>query len=312
MSDFFERIDSIGGDLRTTFRLLLDDVSPMSRGPVLDLYHTYGQGYLDEATEFISTMRRRFPRAEDYDHSLEAFGDLVVQYARLSAVFQKTLDYRSLRSQSTALDTVSGEDYYVQGLMWSYLFWFNHYNLRRFFRERVLNGSFPTKDYLEIGPGHGLFLADALRADETRAACACDLNPKAVAFAAETLERLGLNSGRVELVAGDCLARSFPVLYDLCVLVEVLEHVSSPATLLSRAVTLTKPGGRIFLTTVTNVPFVDHVYQFRHPDEIRRLIETAGLRMEAECVERVYNSPESQNAFDYFGLCRVDSVNGSR
>lgn len=304
MSDsFFQRIDSMGGDVQRTFRLLLEDISPMSLNPILALFNEYGNRYIEEARDFIEISRRRFSAPGEYEQSLEDFGEMVVQFARLSAVFQENMSYDSARPSGTDVETISGEDFYIKGLWWSYVFWFNHYNLRRFFHDKTLSAVRPGSDYLEIGPGHGLFIVDALRTGKMNRIVGCDRNSRAIAFAKDTLRRLELDDGRVSLISDNMASLSANHQFDLCVMAEVLEHVSSPGDLLRDAAAMIKPDGMIFVTTVTNVPFVDHIYQFRCIEEIREVVRAAGLTVTAERAERVFGAPERQAAYDYFAIC---------
>ncbi len=57
---------------------------------------------------------------------------------------------------------------YMNGLLMTSLWWSNHTAAMQFFRDRFLRQNPPEASHLEIGPGHGLFLA--LAAAEGRGA----------------------------------------------------------------------------------------------------------------------------------------------
>lgn len=50
--------------------------------------------------------------------------------------------------------------------------------------------------------------------------------------------------------------------YDSIFLIELLEHIKDPYELLMNCVNVLSPGGRIYLTTATNIPQFDHLYNF--------------------------------------------------
>jgi 2-polyprenyl-3-methyl-5-hydroxy-6-metoxy-1,4-benzoquinol methylase len=75
---------------------------------------------------------------------------------------------------------------------------------------------------------------------------------------------------------------------------EVLEHVKSPDRLMQKLHSMLNPDGRIFVSTCTNAPAIDHVYLFRHVDEIRKLLSDSGFIIENELVLPVENLPMSQ------------------
>ena len=50
--------------------------------------------------------------------------------------------------------------------------------------------------------------------------------------------------------------------FDSIFLIELLEHLDDPMNLLQVCYSSLKPGGKIFLTTATNIPQFDHLYNF--------------------------------------------------
>lgn len=52
--------------------------------------------------------------------------------------------------------------------------------------------------------------------------------------------------------------------YDSIFLIEILEHLDKPYDLLAACYKVMKPGSRIYLTTATNIPQFDHLYNFEH------------------------------------------------
>jgi hypothetical protein len=48
---------------------------------------------------------------------------------------------------------------YVNGILASQLWWANHTDTMRYFRDVFIAGAAPNFSHLEVGPGHGLFLS---------------------------------------------------------------------------------------------------------------------------------------------------------
>ena len=72
-----------------------------------------------------------------------------------------------------------------------------------------------------------------------------------------------------------------PVKYDSIYLIELLEHLEEPYTLLEQCKKVLSEKGKIYLTTATNIPQFDHLYKFEaaHEDFESR-IKSLGLKTE--------------------------------
>ena len=62
---------------------------------------------------------------------------------------------------------------------------------------------------------------------------------------------------------------------------EILEHVDNPLSFLT-GFSLLSVNGRVFISTCTDSPSIDHVYHFKTVGEIRHLIESAKLNIDSE------------------------------
>jgi 2-polyprenyl-3-methyl-5-hydroxy-6-metoxy-1,4-benzoquinol methylase len=65
--------------------------------------------------------------------------------------------------------------------------------------------------------------------------------------------------------------------FDMVVIGEVLEHVENPLEFLKKAQRLLTKNAVIYITVPINSPEVDHIYLFRHTDEIVKMIKDAHL-----------------------------------
>ena len=149
------------------------------------------------------------------------------------------------------------------------------------------------KKVLDIGCGGGI-LAEALALNGAEVT--------GIDLAAESLEVAklhGLETGvsvNYELIAAEDKAAAQPAEYDVVTCLEMLEHVPDPASIVSAAARLVKPGGHVIFSTLNRhpkaylmaivgaeyllnmVPKGTHDYQkFIKPSELMRMIDTTDL-----------------------------------
>ena len=61
-----------------------------------------------------------------------------------------------------------------------------------------------------------------------------------------------------------------------------MEHIEDPVKLLKKIYTLMTDDGKLFITTPTNAPAIDHIYLFQNADDIRAVIRAAGFEIRDE------------------------------
>ena len=94
---------------------------------------------------------------------------------------------------------------------------------------------------------------------------------------------------------------------DAVFLIEILEHLDAPDALLADAAGALGPGGRLYLTTATNIPQFDHLYNFSEDHAVfeRRLGEL-GLRIDrVEILTHQYMDIEIGAKNHVYALTRV-------
>jgi 2-polyprenyl-3-methyl-5-hydroxy-6-metoxy-1,4-benzoquinol methylase len=171
-------------------------------------------------------------------------------------------------------------DKYMYGLIVTAFLWPNHVEIARFFHDNL-----PTDKpghYLEVGPGHGYFMATAASTGSFDDLKGVDISEASIEqtraimrhFAPEALERCDLQ--QCDFLAADTLVKGN---YDAIVMGEVLEHVEQPEAFLKRIHELARDDAFIYVTTCVNAPAVDHIYLWRSTDDLEAMIEASGFKI---------------------------------
>jgi 2-polyprenyl-6-hydroxyphenyl methylase/3-demethylubiquinone-9 3-methyltransferase len=149
---------------------------------------------------------------------------------------------------------------------------------------------------LDVGCGGGI-LSEAL-ARAGAQVTGIDLAPRVLEVARLHLHESGQNVDYRE-VSVEALASESPAAFDAITCMEMLEHVPDPGSVIGACATLLKPGGRLFLSTLSRTPqaFVTaiagaeyllnllprgthHYAQFIRPSELASALRDAGLELE--------------------------------
>jgi len=207
--------------------------------------------------------------------------------------FARTGKYRATSTSEVFADVYSNDKImgpYMYGLGLSIFLWPNHYRLYDFFLQTIQK--LPSvKSYLEIGPGHGLFLWQSLQRFPQASFQAVDISQASINLSREFAEH-AQQKGRCSFEVKDVFQMEDTKQYDLLVMCEVLEHVTDVPGILRKLRGLLAPGGKCFLTTCANAPAVDHVYLFNDETDIRQHLEAAGFAILNSVAVPVDNIPQ--------------------
>lgn len=207
--------------------------------------------------------------------------DLIVKDTlREQFFFQKNKRYRYSTYAEVADSVYLNDEYmdkYMHGLAITSFLWPNHREMRRYFLQQMPKNT--SGRYLEIGPGHGIYLLSAMQRTAYNFFEGVDISPKSI-----DLTRNVLDSGHFgkfenfDLYCRDFLGEKMAhQRYDAIVMGEVLEHVEDPAAFLGTIHTLAGKDSFIYITTCINAPAIDHIYLFDSVDSLEKLIESSGL-----------------------------------
>ena len=168
---------------------------------------------------------------------------------------------------------------YMAGLLISQLTWLNHANVLYFYRHFFLGNNENGYNHLEIGPGHGLLLAEAARDSHCASVSGWDISESSLESTRTCLARLQIER-EVRLERRDALAQSHSERqFSSIVISEVLEHLEQPLEMLRALKGLCATGARIFINVPVNSPAPDHIYLLRTPEKAAELVEAAGLEI---------------------------------
>jgi SAM-dependent methyltransferase len=178
------------------------------------------------------------------------------------------------------------------GLAISQFLWETHYEILKSF-ERATETYCPGVDsYLEIGPGHGLYLHKAMKTlNPNTRITVIDISPASIAITKSIISHFHPQRSSIAYHTDDILRHETEERFGFLVMGEVLEHINVPHQVLLKVNALLKNNGRAFVSTAINSPAVDHVYHYRTVDDVRVMIRSAGLEIENELVLPVEDLP---------------------
>lgn len=171
---------------------------------------------------------------------------------------------------------------YMEGLLLSQLFWQNHAKFF-LFHTTYLRSVKQKFSYLEIGPGHGLYLANAASSDKCVLAEGWDVSRESLSQTSMSLKRMGVVAP-VKLEERDVqvpVAADNGKKFDILVISEVLEHLEKPVQALQSLRQHLSADGRIMINFPINSPAPDHIFLLRSEKEVVDFVEGAGLSVKS-------------------------------
>jgi 2-polyprenyl-3-methyl-5-hydroxy-6-metoxy-1,4-benzoquinol methylase len=198
--------------------------------------------------------------------------------------FRRTGGYR-LSSFADALKEVYNNtnfmSRYTNGILVSQVMWANHTGAFDDYLGSYLAKNHPDYSYLEIGPGHGLLLAEAALDQKCKSVAGWDVSASSLNSTRHCLDAIGIKRP-VNLEQHDIFSLSASAgTFDNVVVSEVLEHLEAPAVALRIIAELLKPDGRVFIAVPFNSPAPDHLFLFRKLQDLTEMVLAAGLTIDS-------------------------------
>lgn len=232
------------------------------------------------------------------EYAVTAYLDMCKTMMKCQIEFMKTGVYCITDHGQAFAETYANPERmksYMIGLALSQFLWPTHYRIYDAF-ERALRGcAHQVGSYLEIGPGHGLYMHKSIQLlrPGTRVQ-AVDISPISIEITRSIIEHFHPEIIGVTFQIGDFLCFDCTERYDFITMGEVLEHVNEPLRMLSKLEALLTDQGRAFVTTAINAPAIDHVYHFTCVEEVRAMIGEAGLVIVRDLVLPVEDLPMAE------------------
>ncbi|WP_337996573.1 class I SAM-dependent methyltransferase [Oleispirillum naphthae] len=260
----------------------------LSEWPEHEIYISKSlSGYTEEERAHVERLSERICALAG-----DRLPDFAASYKWLCGVFNeeqiafiRTGKYRRTSFAEANAEVYANKDFmqkYMEGLLVSQLLWSNH--ARAFlFHDAFIDSLKEGTRYLEVGPGHGLYLATAALNPRCAVVEAWDVSAESLEQTAASTRRMGISrpvrlAQRDVAEVGRRAEDGEP--FDVVVISEVLEHLEDPLRVLKNLRTFLVPGGRIFVHFPINSPAPDHIYLLTSLDEVRAMVEEAGFRVE--------------------------------
>jgi 2-polyprenyl-3-methyl-5-hydroxy-6-metoxy-1,4-benzoquinol methylase len=264
---------------------LIGSENPLQRKRIHNFLAEQNAGYFEFAEGLSRKLNHSILRSDtERLTAARAYNSTCMEILREQIRFRKAGTYLIQNAEVAEQTVYSQKDRmraYIVGLLLSYLFWPNHYEMFQFYLDYVRE--IDVRQCLEIGAGHGLFTAEMLRKFPTAMFDVIDISTTSIEVAGEILDAFGIDRSRIQFTHADFMnAPLAAASYDCIVMGEVLEHINDAPGFLRKAVHCLRTKGTVFLTTCVNCPAPDHVYHFHTVEEIRELVRSAGLRILTE------------------------------
>lgn len=215
------------------------------------------------------------------DYAIDCYLQMLADINYEAVQFFQTGEYSSKSFEEVNRRVYSNPDvmeYYMHGLLLSQFLWTYHYHILLFFNKIVHEHKKLIHNYLEVGGGHGLYISEALKiTGENARFDIVDISQSSIEIA-----RKMAADNSIKFFHSDIMDFQPGSKYDFITLGEVLEHVEDPAALLKKLHSMLSDQGKLFITTPTNAPAIDHIYLFNNAEDIRRIIASSGFTVENE------------------------------
>jgi SAM-dependent methyltransferase len=273
--------------------------SPLQKKKLRHFLARQDAGFMEEAESFAHDYcgyleSQKIP----LEYAVSAYLEMCSMMMRCQIEFMKTGSYTIQEHSQAFEETYSNNEKmtsYMIGLAISQFLWETHYDILKCF-ERATEQYCPTVgSYLEIGPGHGLYLHKAMKFLKQDARIkAIDISPASIAITKSIMTHFHPQRASISYLTEDILKHDTEERFGFIVMGEVLEHINVPQPVLVKLNNLLEADGRAFVSTAINSPAVDHVYHFKSVNDVRAMIRSAGLEIEIELVLPVEDLPMEQ------------------
>lgn len=299
----------------TNFNMFVDLISkksPLQKKKIGQMLANSEQTYFHDAEIFSSRYLEYLNnQAISLDFAVDAYVKMCNDMMKCQISFMKTGKYpaANVDTYNEVYNDMATMKSYMVGLAISQVLWPTHYAIFKSFEKIIMESREDIGAYLEIGPGHGLFMDKALEhLQDTAEITAVEISATSLDITKSIITFFHpQDAGRIKYHNMDMLDLDLNNKYDFIMMGEVLEHVTSPDRLLKKLKELLSERGKAFISTCIDCPAIDHVYHFRCIRDIHDMFDGAGLKVVNEQLLPVENLPleEIRNKQITINYCAV-------
>ena len=260
----------------------IEVLSPIHAKKLKKNLESFDEQYYPLAENFLGKYKAFLDReGKTMDYAIDCYLSMISDMNIETVEFARSGKYSSSTFSEVNQRVYANPDimeYYMHGLLMSQFLWKHHYQIFDYFTKSLPAYAGKVSSYLEIGAGHGLYLAQALDilGSET-SFTVVDISQSSIDLAKKLTD-----DPRVVFNVKDIFDFADDVRYDFICMGEVLEHVEEPVKLLNKLYKMLADDGTLFITTPTNAPAIDHIYLFNNIAEIQDMLRDADFEITTE------------------------------
>lgn len=272
----------------------IEAVDPLHAKKIRKDLRNFDQEYFERADIFLRKFKTFLNNlGKNWDYAVTCYLKWIADIRYEQMRFFETGEYSSKSFEEVNQRVYSNPvimEYHTIGLLLSRLLLGHNYRTLSFFVDVLPQYKNNIENYLEVGGGHGLFISEATSILNE------DVKFDLVDISASSIEisKNFIDNQRTRFILSNIFKFETEKKYDFITMTDVLEHVEEPVLLLSRLRNLLKDDGVIYITVPANAAAIDHIYVFRNAQEIRKVIESAGLKVVYEIRVCAENVPEEK------------------
>lgn len=241
----------------------------------------YG-GIDNETLDFLNGVAARIVHitGDDLTSYLEDYKWTCGLMLQCEMVYRRNQKYENENFQDVLKNLYKGREdmtRYMRGLMMSQLLWRQHILPLDIFTNYFMPSAPDNARYLEIGPGHGLWMASAADIAQQISLTGWDISEHSLRETQKALDVMGVTAP-ANLQVKDICAPQDEGAFDIIVVSQVLEIVSDPLAALQNLKSLLSESGTIFLNAPVRAAAPDHIRRWQSDEEIADLCSKAGLQ----------------------------------
>lgn len=256
--------------------------SPLQKKKLKKVKNIKSKDFLKYANEFVSNYNKYLNyNGISFEDAIDGYIKMCNNMLKSQIYFIKNGTYPT-NNQNEAYEKIYNNETemisLVMGLALSQYLWTSHYNMFCHFKDYLNNFKSKEIKYLEIGPGHGLFLNESLALISKKSTVdVIDISPSSIKMSKNIIEYFNPSFNNINYLTKDILKFNTKNKYDFIVAGEILEHLDKPLSFLIKILTLLSENGIAFISTCINCPAIDHIVHFKSIDEVRNFLKESNL-----------------------------------